>query len=95
ELEPDNGAFLDSLGWALFKKGKMEDARKYLEKAAQKNGSDATILEHLGDVHQAMGNEEKARQAWEKAREADPQAPGPKKKLEDPLSSGSNTPIMR
>jgi Tfp pilus assembly protein PilF len=95
ELEPDNGAFLDSLGWALFKKGKMEEARKYLEKAAQKSGSDATILEHLGDVHLAMGNGEKARKAYEKAHEADPEAPGPKKKLEGSLSSSPNTPIMR
>ena len=62
---------------------------------AKMGARDATILEHLGDVHQAMGNEEKARKAWEKAHEADPEAPGPKKKLEDPLSSSSNTPIMR
>ena len=94
-LEPDNGAYLDSLGWALYKTGKMEDARKYLEKAAQKSGDDAVILEHLGDVHQAMGDQEKARNAWEKAHKADPDAPGPKMKLEGSLSSGPNAPIMR
>jgi Flp pilus assembly protein TadD len=86
-LEPENGAFLDSLGWAYFKQGKMHDARKYLEKAVEESGSDATILEHLGDVHQAMGDEKKAQEAWKKAHEVDPAAPGPKSKLEGSLST--------
>jgi len=36
ELEPENGAFLDSLGWAYFRKGDLNEAEKYLTMAAQK-----------------------------------------------------------
>lgn len=68
EAEPDNVAYLDSLGWVLYKRGKFEEALAPLEKATQQPGStDATIWDHLGDCYARLKQNEKAREAWEKA----------------------------
>ena len=56
DLDPNNGAFVDSLGWALFRLGEFEQARRHLERANQLVPRDSTILEHLGDVYVALGD---------------------------------------
>ncbi len=61
ETSPDNGAYLDSLGWAYFGLQRFQEARPYLEKAAALIPNDAVILEHLGDLYRAIGENEKAR----------------------------------
>jgi pentatricopeptide repeat protein len=66
-LLPDDGYVRDSLGWAYFKMGKVEQAAIELEKAATMVGDDPIIQEHLGDVYTAMGQVEKARSAYEKS----------------------------
>ena len=66
-LEPNNGAYVDSLGWALFRLGKFEEARRHLERANQLVPEDSVILEHLGDVYVALGDERRAREAYEHA----------------------------
>ncbi len=66
-LEPDNGAYVDSLGWALFRLGEFEEARRHLERANQLAPEDSTILEHLGDVYVALGDTGRAREAYEHA----------------------------
>ena len=43
--EPENSAYLDSLGWVLFKRGKLDEARAQLEKAVEQPNTDATIFE--------------------------------------------------
>ena len=50
-FEPNNGAYLDSLGWAYFKLGKYDLAEETLNKAAVHMGSDPTVQEHLGDLY--------------------------------------------
>ena len=66
--EPDNGAYLDSLGWVLFKLGKYEDAIGPLEQAVKKNtGGDATLWDHLADVQLKRMQLDKAVEAWQKA----------------------------
>ncbi|MEM9701039.1 MAG: tetratricopeptide repeat protein, partial [Planctomycetota bacterium] len=70
--EPDNAAYLDSLGWVLLKRGKAEEARAPLERAAelatkQGQGTDGTIWSHLGDLWQALGEPKQARDAWKAA----------------------------
>ncbi len=63
-----NAAYLDSLGWVLYKKGRYEEARKYLEEAAHApEGDDGVIWDHLGDVYWSLGQRKEAIQAWEKA----------------------------
>lgn len=66
-LEPNNGAYADSLGWALFRLGEFEEARRHLERANQLAPEDSTILEHLGDVYVALGETGRAREAYEHA----------------------------
>ncbi|MBI3882003.1 MAG: tetratricopeptide repeat protein [Verrucomicrobia bacterium] len=66
--EPDNAAFLDSLGWVLFVKGRAKDALPLIEKAVKLNKEpDATLYEHLGDIQLKLGQKEKARAAWQKS----------------------------
>jgi tetratricopeptide (TPR) repeat protein len=67
--EPDNAAYRDSLGWVLFRKGRVAEALPELEKAAAME-PDPTVLEHLGDAYRAVGQADKAKQAWRKAAEA-------------------------
>jgi Tfp pilus assembly protein PilF len=64
--EPENGAYLDSLGWFYYKKGKFKEALSYLEKGAYFL-SDPVIYEHLGDVFLKLGNPDSARLNWEKS----------------------------
>lgn len=63
-----NAAYLDSLGWVLFKKGKLADALAELNKAvAAQDGDDPVIWDHVGDVHRQLGNPTQAKVAWEKS----------------------------
>jgi tetratricopeptide (TPR) repeat protein len=71
-LDPDNGAYVDSLGWAYYRLGRPEQARGYLERAARLEPEDATLQEHLGDVYVALGQTERARQAYQRALEIGP-----------------------
>ncbi|MGH9464318.1 MAG: tetratricopeptide repeat protein, partial [Thermoanaerobaculia bacterium] len=68
-LEPDNGAYLDSLGWAHFQRGDYAAAQGNLERAAELTADDATVLEHLGDVYRALGRMEEAGSAYQRALE--------------------------
>lgn len=64
---PTNSSFLDSLGWAYFKLGRLDEAERHLTEAARRNYASATIQEHLGDLYQQRGKVEMARAAWQKA----------------------------
>ncbi len=68
-LEPDNGAYVDSLGWAYFQLGRYEEARKHLEWASRLVPDDATIFEHLGDLYTALKDVERARAFYLQALE--------------------------
>jgi tetratricopeptide (TPR) repeat protein len=65
--DPTNGAFLDSLGWAYFKQGKLPEAQQYLEQAVSHSTNDPTILGHLGEVYAKLGLTDRAEKTWEKA----------------------------
>jgi len=66
-LDPNNGAYLDSLGWAYFKLGKYDLAEENLDKAAVHMGSDPTVQEHLGDLYQKTGRLKLAASHWDRA----------------------------
>jgi tetratricopeptide (TPR) repeat protein len=68
-LEPANGAYLDSLGWAYFRLGKYDLAEENLNKASQHMGSDPSVQEHLGDLYQRTGRLKLAAAHWERALE--------------------------
>jgi tetratricopeptide (TPR) repeat protein len=68
ESEPDNGAFLDSLGWFHFKKGNYEQALKDLLRAVENmRKEDAVVLEHLGDTYQKLGKISEALNYWQRS----------------------------
>jgi tetratricopeptide (TPR) repeat protein len=66
-LEPTNGAYLDSLGWAYFKLGKYDLAEESLNKASLHMASDPTVQDHLGDLYQKTGRLKLAAAHWERA----------------------------
>jgi tetratricopeptide (TPR) repeat protein len=68
-FDPNNGAYLDSLGWVYFKLGKFDLAEENLNKAAVHMGSDPTVQEHLGDLYQKTGRLKMAAVHWERAVE--------------------------
>jgi tetratricopeptide (TPR) repeat protein len=72
EIEPDNGAYLDTLGWVLFKKGQNKEALAYLEEARVLMPDDPTILEHVGDVLLNMGNTALAVEFWKNSFRINP-----------------------
>jgi tetratricopeptide (TPR) repeat protein len=71
DSDRDNAAYIDSLGWVLFRRGKLEQARQELEKAAglPDGQEDPVVWDHLGDVAFRQNDAERARQAWRKAVE--------------------------
>jgi tetratricopeptide (TPR) repeat protein len=69
EINPTNPSYLDSLGWAYFKLGKLIEAEKYLKNALRFDNSSSTIHEHLGDVYERQGKLDLAKSAWQKALE--------------------------
>ncbi|MFA6472960.1 MAG: tetratricopeptide repeat protein, partial [Candidatus Latescibacterota bacterium] len=70
-LDPDNGAFLDTLGWGYYHKKNYSEARKYIE-LALKNSDDqdkGVIYEHYGDVLARLGLKKDAANAYKSAIE--------------------------
>ena len=87
ELDPDNGAYIDSLGWLYFKQAKYQEALKELEKASTLL-DDPVIFDHLGEVYLKIQEFEKARQAWQQSLKLDPNQDKVKKKIEALLEYG-------
>lgn len=70
-IDPGNGSYLDSLGWAYFKLRRHEEARKHLAAAAAQLPSNSVVQDHLGDVLEALGRHADAIVAWERALAGD------------------------
>ena len=79
-FDSENGAYVDSLGWFYFKKGKSKEALSELERAASFL-SDPIIYEHLGDVFLKLGNRDNAKLNWEKSLKLDSAQEKVKEKL--------------
>ncbi len=73
KLEPKNAAYLDSLGWVLFKLNQPQAALPWLVKAVELSPEpDATILDHLGDVYLSLRQLGKAMENWKKSLAIEP-----------------------
>lgn len=71
ELSPNDFYILDSMGWVLYRLGRLEEAVTHLEKArALRN--DPEVAAHLGEVLWVMGRQQDARKVWESALELHP-----------------------
>ena len=66
EAEPDNPAILDSMGWVEYRRGNLDAARHYLERA-YREFPDPEVAAHLGEVLWQQGQYEAARRIWQGA----------------------------
>ncbi len=71
QAEPDNGAYLDTVGWIHFQRGEYEKAVEYIEKSLKQRPDSAEVMEHLGDAYEKMGQSGKAMQLWQSALDRD------------------------
>ena len=71
EIEPDNPAYLDSLGWAYFKLNQLDLAEVQLRKAAATLVTNSVIQDHLGDTLYKLGSYDEAAAAWQRALAGD------------------------
>jgi tetratricopeptide (TPR) repeat protein len=60
--DPDNGYYMDSLAWVLFKQGKLDKAWGAIEQAVKLAGNDPTIWEHYAIIADALGKKDQARE---------------------------------
>jgi len=81
KTEPENGAFLDTMGWIYFQKKMYPEALALLQKAHEKEDAEATIAEHLGDTYMALGQKENAIAAWSESFRLDPKNSAVRDKL--------------
>jgi tetratricopeptide (TPR) repeat protein len=67
ELDPQNYAYLDTLGWVYFKTGEYAAAEDQLQKAVDRNATDPTVHDHLGQALEKQGKLKPAVAQWERA----------------------------
>jgi tetratricopeptide (TPR) repeat protein len=77
-----SGYIIDTLGWIYYKLGRLEESREQLEKASNLQPDDPVILEHLGDLYQALTLWKEAAEAYQRVLKIDPQAEGVDEKLQ-------------
>jgi tetratricopeptide (TPR) repeat protein len=71
DSDRENAAYVDSLGWVLFRLGRLPEARKELERAVTyaDGRDDPVVWDHLGDVCARLNDPARARACWQKAVE--------------------------
>ena len=71
-LKPDNGYYVDSLGWAFYKAGQFNEALTEIKRAVALVGDDPVIYEHLGEIYVKQQKLSEAKEAWLHSLELDP-----------------------
>jgi tetratricopeptide (TPR) repeat protein len=71
QIEPDNGSYLDSLGWAYYKENKLDLAAENLKRAAEQLRTNSVIQDHYADVLFKLGRYDEAIEAWTRALAGD------------------------
>lgn len=71
QVDPYNGAYLDSLGWAYYRQNKLDLAVVNLSKAAEQRVRDSAVQDHLGDLMNKLGRYGEAVSAWQRALDGD------------------------
>jgi len=65
DIDPNNGAYLDSLGWAYYRVGNLQEAEQNLQRAMERFSKDPTVHDHLGDVYFRLGRVRDAIAQWQ------------------------------
>jgi tetratricopeptide (TPR) repeat protein len=71
KVDPDNPSYLDSLGWAYFRQGKLDLADSPLSTAADRLPKNSVIQDHLGDLRLKKNRRADAIEAWQRALAGD------------------------
>ncbi|WP_101674588.1 tetratricopeptide repeat protein [Alloalcanivorax mobilis] len=74
QQNPDDPAILDSMGWVLYRQGRLDQALRYLARAHALY-PDSEVAAHLGEVLWQLGEHDKARLVWKSSLDAEPDAP--------------------
>ena len=70
ELSEKNSTYLDTMAWVLYKLGRYEEAKKYMQQALSRDRvQSADLAMHYGDILHALGEEFMAKTYWRKALE--------------------------
>jgi len=73
QLDPENGAYLDSMAWVQYRQGKYDQALENLKRAIENlPREDSVVFEHLGDVYLKLNRVSQALESWQKAETLDP-----------------------
>ena len=73
QLDPENGAYLDSMAWVEYRQGKYDQALENLKRAIENlPREDSVVFEHLGDVYLKLNRVSQALESWQKAETLDP-----------------------
>jgi tetratricopeptide (TPR) repeat protein len=67
-LDPENGVFLDTLGWVYYRLGNYAVSREVLEKAVATGIEESEVFGHLGAVYEKLGETDKAREMFDRAK---------------------------
>jgi len=71
EISPNDFYILDSMGWVLYRLGRLEESIEYLNKALEER-RDPEIAAHLGEVLWVKGDRDAAKEIWETALQETP-----------------------
>jgi tetratricopeptide (TPR) repeat protein len=93
QFDPNNGAYLDTLGWIHYRKGKFEDALNELLRAAQNlTHPDPIVLEHIGDAYAKLNRVPQALEFWQRASALSPENKSLAEKIEKTKTTISKGP---
>ena len=67
KLKPDDGYYVDSLGWAYYRLGNLAAAVENLERAVELKPDDPIINDHLGDAYWKVGRKLEAKYQWQQS----------------------------
>ncbi len=71
ELDAENAAYLDTVGWVYFKLGDYDRARRFIKASIDIGEASAEVYEHMGDVYEKLGNLDEAKKWWKQALDMD------------------------
>lgn len=85
-LKPNDGFYLDSLGWVYYQKGEYDKALEVLTNASKSQPDEGIIVEHIGDVYLKMNKKNEAEQTFEQALKKSTLDPRDKERIEQKLN---------
>lgn len=82
QIQPENGAYLDTMGWIYYKLEQYNLALEYIKRSLQYRQDSPAVIDHLGDIYLKLGEKEEAVRYWKRSLEMDNNNEALKRKLE-------------